>query len=146
LFANIHFDSHLVKCEWIDILRTVLELPNLRGQILESSSALQTFPHLNKIMRSIFQRDRSAVAGIRAQLYILGKSPLFPDAPNPLTSHTGLIRFTEAVAWTSIFPYSYSMIRSFHSISEDNVALFTGLLVSVFTFAEFLSAMPCRSH
>jgi MFS family permease len=71
-----------------------------------------------------------------------GKSPLFLDAPNPLTSPTGLIRFTGAVAWTSIFPYSYFMIRSFCSISEDNVALFADLLVSVFTFAEFLSAMP----
>jgi MFS family permease len=93
-------------------------------------------------MRLIFQRNRSAIAGIRVQLYILGKSLSSSHTVNPLTLSPGLIRFTEAVAWTSIFPYSYFMIRSFRSISEDNVALFAGLLVSIFTFAEFLSAMP----
>jgi hypothetical protein len=122
----------------------VLELlsPTHRGA--RSSSHFQhcNAPRHNEIMQSIFQPDRSAVAGIRVQLYILGKSSSFLDAPNPLTSPTGLIRFTEAVAWTSIFSYSYFMIRSFHSISEDNVALFAGLLASIFSFAEFPSAMP----
>jgi hypothetical protein len=130
----------------IGILCTVLELPDPTHRGARSSSHLVhcNAPRHNEIMRSIFQRDRSTVAGIRVQLYILGKSPLFLDAPYPLTSPTGLIRFTEAVAWTSIFLCSYFMIRSFHSISEDNVALFAGLLVSIFTFAEFLSAMPGR--
>ena len=33
------------------------------------------------------------------------------------------------------------MIRSFHLISEENIALFAGLLVSIFTFSEFLTGM-----
>ncbi|KAF2643081.1 MFS general substrate transporter [Massarina eburnea CBS 473.64] len=66
----------------------------------------------------------TSVRGLRLQLYMLG-----------------LIRFTEAVAWTSIFPYAYFMIRSFHVVS-DSIALWAGVLVSVFTFCEFISGMP----
>ncbi len=57
-----------------------------------------------------------------------------PDAHR----HLGLIRATEAVAWTSIFPYAFYMIRSF-GVPEYNVAFYAGALVGVFTFGEFLT-------
>ncbi|KAH8816864.1 MFS multidrug transporter [Xylogone sp. PMI_703] len=58
---------------------------------------------------------------IRRQLFILA---IFP--------------FAEAVAWTSIFPYVYFMVQSF-SDSED-AAVYASLMVSVFTFGEFVMA------
>ena len=63
-----------------------------------------------------------------------------PSLPRPLAnSHLGLFRFSEALAWTSIFPYAYSMVSSFAGLSQNNPALVVGLLVSVFTFCEFLT-------
>ena len=51
----------------------------------------------------------------------------------------GLFRFSEAVAWTSIFPYVYSMIQRFPHHGRSDPAFITGLFVAVFTFCEFLS-------
>ncbi|KAK0666751.1 putative permease [Cercophora samala] len=53
----------------------------------------------------------------------------------------GLLRATEAIAWTSIFPYVYFMIRSFNEVPESRITFYAGLLIAVFTFSEFLSGM-----
>ncbi|KAM7205997.1 protein zinc induced facilitator-LIKE 1 [Rhypophila sp. PSN 637] len=53
----------------------------------------------------------------------------------------GLLRATEAIAWTSIFPYMYFMIRSFDEVPTSRIPFYAGLLIAVFTFAEFLSNM-----
>ncbi|KAK4203399.1 putative permease [Triangularia verruculosa] len=53
----------------------------------------------------------------------------------------GLLRATEAIAWTSIFPYVYFMIRSFNDVPESKITFYAGLLIAIFTFAEFLSGM-----
>lgn len=53
----------------------------------------------------------------------------------------GLLRCTEAIAWASIFPYAYFMIRSFHTVKESDVAFYASLLVSIFTLSEFLACM-----
>ncbi|KAI9770633.1 MAG: hypothetical protein M1840_003225 [Geoglossum simile] len=53
----------------------------------------------------------------------------------------GAFRFTEAIAWSSIFPYVYFMLETFPGIVEVDIAFFAGLLIAVFTFCEFLSAM-----
>ena len=82
----------------------------------------------------------------RQQLFILGK---VDDCPTPPYSETkqspGLFPFSEAIAWTSIFPYIYSMVRSFSPssspYSSDNTAIYAGLIVSVFTFGEFIMAL-----
>ncbi|KAK3347043.1 major facilitator superfamily domain-containing protein [Lasiosphaeria hispida] len=66
----------------------------------------------------------ASLAGIRLQLWVLGA-----------------IRATEAIAWTSIFPYAYYMVQSFHQVKQDQVAFYAGSLVAVFTFCEFLSGM-----
>ena len=56
--------------------------------------------------------------------------------------HTsGMIRATQAIAWTNIFPYAYYMIQSFGEVPDQDIAFYAGLLVATFTFCEFLSAM-----
>ncbi|KAK3305581.1 major facilitator superfamily domain-containing protein [Chaetomium strumarium] len=50
----------------------------------------------------------------------------------------GLVRATEAIAWSSIFPYAYYMIESFEVLEHD-IAFYAGALVGVFTFGEFLT-------
>jgi len=52
-----------------------------------------------------------------------------------------MIRATEAIAWTSIFPYAYYMIQSFGEVPDKDIVFYAGLLVATFTFCEFLSAM-----
>ncbi|KAK4154548.1 protein zinc induced facilitator-LIKE 1 [Chaetomidium leptoderma] len=65
----------------------------------------------------------SSISNIRLQLWVLG-----------------LIRATEAIAWTSIFPYTYFMIQSFE-VSEHDIAFYSGALIAVFTFGEFLTGV-----
>lgn len=56
--------------------------------------------------------------------------------------HKGLFPLSEAIAWTTIFPYIYSMVQSFSSseIDDDDSAIYAGIMVSVFTFGEFIMA------
>ncbi|WEW55101.1 hypothetical protein PRK78_000529 [Emydomyces testavorans] len=53
----------------------------------------------------------------------------------------GAFRATEAIAWTSIFPYVYFMIKSFDEVKDAEIPFYAGMLVAVFTFCEFLSGM-----
>ena len=75
---------------------------------------------------------RSLSKDVKRQLFVLG---LFP--------------FSEHVAWASTFPYIYNMVRGLLATSSSstddpgataNVAFYAGVLVSVFTFGEFLMA------
>ena len=58
----------------------------------------------------------------------------------PALISLGLFRFSEAVAWTSIFPYVYFMVQSFPDRGQSDPAFITGLLVASFTFCEFLGS------
>ncbi|KAH7310788.1 major facilitator superfamily domain-containing protein [Stachybotrys elegans] len=51
------------------------------------------------------------------------------------------MRATEAIAWTSIFPYVYDMVRSMDEVDDAQIPYYAGLLISVYTFAEFLSGI-----
>ncbi|EFR02386.1 hypothetical protein MGYG_05382 [Nannizzia gypsea CBS 118893] len=67
-------------------------------------------------------------AGIRWQLVILG-----------------LFRFSEALAWTTIFPYAFTMMKSFLRADGDQAAraaVLASSTVSLFTFGEFLTSVP----
>ncbi|EAS30115.3 uncharacterized protein CIMG_08861 [Coccidioides immitis RS] len=66
----------------------------------------------------------SSLSGIQLQLFMLGT-----------------FRATEAIAWTSIFPYVYFMIQSFDEVDHADIPLYSGMLISIFTFCEFLSGM-----
>ncbi|KFY00098.1 hypothetical protein V490_01476 [Pseudogymnoascus sp. VKM F-3557] len=62
---------------------------------------------------------------IKIQLLILGCFPL-----------------SEGIAWATTFPYIYSMVKSLSGpdSSDDNIALYAGIMVSVFPFGEFVGA------
>ncbi|KAK0625867.1 major facilitator superfamily domain-containing protein [Immersiella caudata] len=66
----------------------------------------------------------SSISDIRAQIWTLG-----------------LLRATEAFAWSSIFPYAYSMIHSFDQVPSDSIPFYTGLLIAVVTLGEFVSSI-----
>ncbi|KAI1259685.1 major facilitator superfamily domain-containing protein [Xylariaceae sp. FL1019] len=67
--------------------------------------------------------SRPSVRAHRAQLVILGS-----------------LRATEAIAWTSIFPYVYLMIESFDGIEKTMIPYYASLLIAVFTFGEFVTS------
>lgn len=49
-----------------------------------------------------------------------------------------LCRICEPIAFMSIFPYIFFMIRSFHiTENEDQIGFYAGLVTSAFAFAEF---------
>ncbi|CUM45248.1 uncharacterized protein AC631_02523 [Debaryomyces fabryi] len=49
-----------------------------------------------------------------------------------------LIRFLEPIAFTSLFPYVYFMIRDFHFVDEANISKYSGYLSASFAFTQFL--------
>lgn len=56
----------------------------------------------------------------------------------------GILRFSEAIAWTSIFSYVYGMIQPFKDQdgSRKNImAVYAGLLVASFSFGEFVTGV-----
>ncbi|KAH6620742.1 major facilitator superfamily domain-containing protein [Chaetomium sp. MPI-SDFR-AT-0129] len=65
----------------------------------------------------------SSISNIRLQIWVLG-----------------LIRATEAIAWSSIFPYAYFMIQSFN-VPEHDIAFYSGALIALFTLGEFLTGI-----
>ncbi|KAI4235428.1 MAG: hypothetical protein L6R40_006470 [Gallowayella cf. fulva] len=65
------------------------------------------------------------------QLFILVTTQKAP-------SGCALCRICEPIAFMSIFPYIYFMIRSFHITDNENqIGLYAGLVTSAFAFAEF---------
>lgn len=49
-----------------------------------------------------------------------------------------LIRFSEPLAFTSIFPYIYFMIRDFQiSPTEQEISKYSGYIASSFAFCQF---------
>ncbi|EFE37303.1 hypothetical protein TRV_08041 [Trichophyton verrucosum HKI 0517] len=62
-----------------------------------------------------------------------------------LFSRTGLFRFSEALAWTTIFPYAFTMMKSFLPADGNQAAraaVLASSTVSLFTFGEFLTGVP----
>ncbi|KAK2738293.1 hypothetical protein FQN55_000594 [Onygenales sp. PD_40] len=56
----------------------------------------------------------------------------------------GLFRFSEALAWSTIFPYAFFMMQSFLSASpsrDAKAAAFASTTVALFTFGEFLMSV-----
>lgn len=56
-----------------------------------------------------------------------------------------MFRSSEAVAWTTIFPYAFFMMQSFlpdNPGREANAAALAPLTIALFTFGEFLMGVP----
>jgi len=59
-----------------------------------------------------------------------------------LTSKTALCRITEPVAFCSIFPYAFYMVKSFGLTNDESkLAVYAGMITSVFTFCEFAAGV-----
>ncbi|KKZ63824.1 hypothetical protein EMCG_01929 [[Emmonsia] crescens] len=52
-----------------------------------------------------------------------------------------LCRLAEPIALTSIFPYSWIMVRDFHIGRESDASFYAGILISAFALAESLTGM-----
>ncbi|KKK18620.1 MFS transporter [Aspergillus ochraceoroseus] len=52
-----------------------------------------------------------------------------------------ICRVAEPIALTSIFPYSWVMVRDFHMDDGNNASFYAGILVSAFSLAEALTGM-----
>ncbi|KAJ5496383.1 Tetracycline resistance protein TetA/multidrug resistance protein MdtG [Penicillium fimorum] len=52
-----------------------------------------------------------------------------------------ICRVAEPIALTSIFPYSWVMVKDFHLDNGNNASLYAGILISAFSLAEALTGM-----
>ncbi|KAJ5081992.1 hypothetical protein N7532_011035 [Penicillium argentinense] len=52
-----------------------------------------------------------------------------------------ICRVAEPIALTSIFPYSWVMVKDFHMASGQDASLYAGILISAFSLAEALTGM-----
>jgi MFS family permease len=90
------------------------------------------------------------------QLFLLGKGFPFPGRErvdnqwfhlNPLEIKCrglfsiAICRVAEPIAMTSIFPYSWVMVRDFDVGEKSDASLYAGILVSAFSLAEALTGM-----
>ncbi|EEP82521.1 predicted protein [Uncinocarpus reesii 1704] len=111
---------------------------NLKGDPTMSPEGLQQQDAPDSALAADY-----SVRGLRLQLFILGMFwQKFSSARSNLKSHAlGVFRATEAIAWTSIFPYVYFMIESFAEVKQAGIPVYAGLLITVFTFCEFISGI-----
>lgn len=56
-------------------------------------------------------------------------------------SRIAICRFAEPIALTSIFPYSWVMVKDFHLVDSNAASLYAGVLISAFSLAEALTGM-----
>ncbi|ROW09349.1 hypothetical protein VMCG_02546 [Cytospora schulzeri] len=63
-----------------------------------------------------------------------------PSFPAKQMLVLALCRICEPIAFMSIFPYIYYMVRDF-GVDEKNISFYAGLVTSAFTFAEFSTGM-----
>lgn len=77
------------------------------------------------------------------QLFILGEqTDMTQNPPLPqLTTTTALCRVAEPIALTSIFPYSWLMVKGFHIGDRSDASFYAGILISAFALAESLTGM-----
>ncbi|KAE9963937.1 hypothetical protein EG328_010910 [Venturia inaequalis] len=65
-------------------------------------------------------------------------TPAFPVRPMFILA---LCRICEPIAFTSIFPYIFYMVKSFGITNERDIAVYTGLVTSIFAIAEFSASI-----
>ncbi|KAL4888105.1 MFS general substrate transporter [Aspergillus ambiguus] len=73
----------------------------------------------------------------------LQKSSTFSNDQFPTTQLflLAICRVAEPIALTSIFPYSWAMVKDFHVADESDASFYAGILVSAFSLAEALTGM-----
>ncbi|KAJ5199621.1 Tetracycline resistance protein TetA/multidrug resistance protein MdtG [Penicillium cf. griseofulvum] len=75
-------------------------------------------------------------------LTLQGRSHLSPDSfPTAQLFLLAICRVAEPIALTSIFPYSWVMVKDFHMDNGNNASFYAGILISAFSLAEALTCM-----
>lgn len=76
------------------------------------------------------------------QLFILGEQHNSQHHTVPSADHSPAIcRIAEPIALTSIFPYSWIMVKGFHVGDDNDASFFAGILISAFALAESITGM-----
>ncbi|KXG53937.1 Tetracycline resistance protein, TetA/multidrug resistance protein MdtG [Penicillium griseofulvum] len=71
-----------------------------------------------------------------------GRSHPSPDSfPTAQLFLLAICRVAEPIALTSIFPYSWVMVKDFHMDNGNNASFYAGILISAFSLAEALTGM-----
>ncbi|KAJ5981628.1 hypothetical protein N7499_009320 [Penicillium canescens] len=71
------------------------------------------------------------------------RSPISPDDSFPTAQLflLAICRVAEPIALTSIFPYSWVMVKDFHMADGGNASFYAGILISAFSLAEAFTGM-----
>jgi MFS family permease len=77
-----------------------------------------------------------------AQLALLGKSSMLSTS-EPLSDNRpiALVRASEPIAHTSIFPYAWKLVLYYDVCPEQDAAFYAGLLIAAFSFAEAITGI-----
>ncbi|KAK4662766.1 hypothetical protein QC763_603430 [Podospora pseudopauciseta] len=91
--------------------------------------------HQSPTKHTMRTRRRNSMAG--SERSVGSKKPL-PPYPSRQLTILALCRICEPIAFMSIFPYIWHMVRDF-KITEDEsqISFYAGMVTSAFTFAEF---------
>ncbi|CAG8007482.1 unnamed protein product [Penicillium olsonii] len=68
------------------------------------------------------------------------RSQSHDDFPTAQLFLLAICRVAEPIALTSIFPYSWVMVKDFH-VDDENASFYAGVLISAFSLAEALTGM-----
>lgn len=63
------------------------------------------------------------------------------DVLNPTNQFIAVCRFAEPIALTSIFPYSWVMVKDFNIGDKSNASFYAGIIISAFALSESLTGM-----
>ncbi|KAK4165881.1 major facilitator superfamily domain-containing protein [Cladorrhinum sp. PSN259] len=84
------------------------------------------------------RRSSSMAAGQRAT----GSKKQLPPYPGKQLLILALCRICEPIAFMSIFPYIWHMVKDFHiTDDESQISFYAGMVTSSFTFAEFCTSV-----
>jgi hypothetical protein len=109
----------------------------LRGRVVVRIIQNSKENGINASGKTNLERRRLSHLAALHSGYVNPPSSQYEDA-NILTA---ICRVAEPIALTSIFPYSWVMVREFHIGSPNDASFYAGILVAAFSLAEALTGM-----
>lgn len=77
-----------------------------------------------------------------AQLLLLGMCEYLPqERKTTILTDSAICRVAEPIALTSIFPYSWVMVKDYKMANSHDASLYAGILISAFSLAEAMTGM-----
>ncbi|KAI9673482.1 MAG: hypothetical protein M1817_002945 [Caeruleum heppii] len=106
-------------------------LRSLGGQTPSGSSTPvdSIAQEMEKYDSKVYEACREMVKAMATELQTLGV-PFF-----------AICRVAEPIALTSVFPYSFQLVKHFHVGDESNASFYAGLFISAFALAESMTGM-----